>query len=386
MVLAPYRVMPEPEFARHHPTSESLFEGPRSKRMTLAEERAALETLGGRRVQLWHALVSWPTASARVLERLESEAKPEKLPRAELDRLSAASNAAEHAASADVFAQAMISDNGLVSSTVAWTVSWAESVERSQERDRYLRRVQRAQRAYEDARNRLVRRHLGLVAMVAHRFADNRMSLGDRMQEGALGLLTAIERFDVRRETRVSTYAVWWIRHHIRRALVNRGRTIRIPASLHRIYMKARAERPKLVSELGRDPTVHELAEAVAVDERRLAAARRAMELRDVGLDAPVSPTSSRCVAEVLPDPASDIDQRYDRQRSLVAASGALSSLDARSRQILERRFGLDGAKPTTLRELGERYSLSRERIRQLQNKALEALRSAVMEPASAAA
>lgn len=234
-------------------------------------------------------------------------------------------------------------------------------------------------RRYKRRRNEFLCANLRFVVSMASRYANHWMSLNDRVQEGNLGLLKAIERFDPSHGTRFSTYAAWWIRHHITRALVNRGRKIRIPAHLHRLFMKARTRRSQLRSELGRDPTTQELATALDVSPARLKDACEAMELRAVSLDSPADGTDARSFIDTLATTEDeDMDRILDKERNWEGVVHELPKLDERAQEILRHRFGLDESELFTLRTLGERYTLSRERIRQLQNRALSTIRDAL--------
>lgn len=242
------------------------------------------------------------------------------------------------------------------------------------------------QRAYVRARNRFVASNLRLVVSVAGRFSNDRMSIADRVQEGNLGLIDATERFDPEKGNRFSTYAVWWIRHHITRALVYRGRKVRIPANLHRTFMKARRAEPGVRARLGREPTVDEIAAEIDVSEDKLADAREAMELRGISLETRTDDGEGRTLADVLEAPPTpDVAEHLDESRHLAAAREAFEDLDPKARDILRHRYGLEGAEICTLRSLGERYSLSRERIRQLQKAALLELRQAIAPELAAA-
>jgi RNA polymerase sigma factor (sigma-70 family) len=232
-------------------------------------------------------------------------------------------------------------------------------------------------RRLRDARNEFACSNLRLVVRIAARHADERMSLADRVQEGNLGLLIAVSRFDPDRGFRFSTYATWWIRFAITRALVNRGRSVRIPAHLHAIFGKARQAEQSLRAELAHDPTDDELAAATGIPVEKLLDARAAMESRVVGLDDPDHDDGSgpaAFAAAVTPDHDAAIDDR----RNLDIAQDAFASLDPMERDIIEHRFGLQGTEVSTLSILGERHALSRERIRQLQNQALAKLRRVV--------
>jgi len=232
-------------------------------------------------------------------------------------------------------------------------------------------------RRLRDARNEFACSNLRLVVRIAARHADERMSLADRVQEGNFGLLIAVSRFDPERGFRFSTYATWWIRFAITRALVNRGRSVRIPAHLHAIFGKTRQAEQSLRAELAHDPTDDELAAATGIPVEKLLDARAAMESRVVGLDDPDHDDGygpAAFAAAVTPDHDAAIDDR----RNLDIAQDAFAALDPMERDIIERRFGLQGTEVSTLSILGQRHALSRERIRQLQNQALAKLRRVV--------
>lgn len=228
-----------------------------------------------------------------------------------------------------------------------------------------------------DARNAFACSNLRLVVRIASRHPDDRMSLADRVQEGNLGLLIAISRFDPERGFRFSTYATWWIRFAITRALVNRGRSVRIPAHLHAIFCKARQAEKSLRAELARDPTDEELAAVAGIPVEKLVDARAAMESRTVGLDDP-DHEDGGAFAVMAAGSSFDTDDAIDDRRNLDVAQGAFENLDPMERDILVHRFGLEGTEASTLSLLGERHALSRERIRQLQNQALAKLRHEV--------
>lgn len=243
----------------------------------------------------------------------------------------------------------------------------------------YVNRVKQARSALHAARNRFVCANLRLVVRVAQRYSRNRLSLPDLVQEGNLGLMKAVDRFDPDKGCRFSTYAAWWIRHAITRALVNRGRTVRIPAHLHNVFTKMQGAQRALAGELGRDPTCKEIAARIHVSTEKVELAREAMELRAVALDAPLTPNDTRSASEVLEDAesthwADDIDDL--RHSTLV--KNAITDLEPLERDIILHRYGLRDNGKLTLQKLGERHQLSRERIRQLQKKALGKLRRSV--------
>lgn len=232
-------------------------------------------------------------------------------------------------------------------------------------------------RRLRDGRNEFACRNLRLVVRIASQHADDRMSLADRVQEGNLGLLIAVSRFDPDRGFRFSTYATWWIRFAITRAMVNRGRSVRIPAHLHAIFGKVRRAEHALRAELAHDPTDEELSAATGIPLDKLLDARAAMDTRVVALDDP-DHDDSRGPAALASAVTPDHDAEIDDRRNLDVARGAFAVLDPMERDILEHRFGLEGAEASTLSHLGERHALSRERIRQLQNRALAKLRHVV--------
>ena len=241
----------------------------------------------------------------------------------------------------------------------------------------YVSRVRRASAGLRNARNRFARANLRLVVRIASRFQQNLLPLHDRVQEGNLGLMKAIDRFDPSRGFRFSTYASWWIKHAIRRAAVNRGRTIRLPAHLQATAAKVNRARITLRQSLEREPTPMEIAAEVELPVDKVEITIDAMGQRQVSLDSPVgSGDDARTVLETL----IDTDQRpledmVSDENDAAKLRGKLLSLASIEQDILRQRFGLDGATPRTLTEIGHQYDLSRERIRQLQQRALENLR-----------
>ncbi len=245
----------------------------------------------------------------------------------------------------------------------------------------YLAGVQDSAAALRAARNRFARANLRLVVRMANRLRGSGLSLTDLIQEGNLGLLKAVDRFEPERGFRFSTYASWWIRHTMRRAMVNRGRTVRVPQHLHTLAQKLSKTRRRLRGELGRNPYDAELAEAVGTTVDKVEAATRALATQPVSLDARVSSDDPRSVADILSVPEDQTPaERLDMLRAEEQMRAALLELAPMERDILRQRFGLDGEEPRTLAEIGEQYSLSRERIRQLQVLALEHMRRRMAE------
>lgn len=242
-------------------------------------------------------------------------------------------------------------------------------------------RVETAARAAHAARADFVKANLRLVISIARRFNHGRMSLADLVQEGNLGLMKAVERYDYRRGFRFSTYASWWIRHAISRALADKGREIRLPVHMIDAHHRLTKARRELTSKLGRAPTTEELAEATRMPADKVENMRRWVLEQSVSIDRPAGDEEGRTLAEVLVDPDRDevsptADLEMDALTSEVRSIlGELRPIEA---DILRQRFGLETEQELTLKEIGEKYNLSRERIRQLQEQALVKMRRAL--------
>jgi RNA polymerase primary sigma factor len=240
----------------------------------------------------------------------------------------------------------------------------------------YVGRVRRASTALRIKRNEFARANLRLVIRIAGRFKSSGLSLQDRVQEGNLGLMKAIDRFDPTRGFRFSTYGSWWIRHAIRRAIVNRGRTIRLPAHLQALGARTATARRELRHVLQREPTLCELAAAVQTPVEKVEIVLEAMSLRAVSLDARMGEHDDRCVGDLLTaEEELPPGEQLDLEDATRRLRGTLLTLAPMEQDILRQRFGLDGAQTRTLAEIGTQYALSRERIRQLQQRALDRVR-----------
>lgn len=248
---------------------------------------------------------------------------------------------------------------------------------------RLAKELERARRRLDASRNRLAEVNLRLVVMLAKSYRRSGVPFPDLVQEGNLGLMRAIDKFDYRVGTRFSTYAAWWIRQAVAREATRQRETVRMPFGLVDKRRRASRAARALAQNLGRAADADEVAEELGVTE---AQARRALESvpRSIPLHGHVSEEGDRAWDEVLTDegtPAIDEDV-VSRQRQ-AAARLVLDRLTPREQHILRRRFGLDGGgEEVTLREIGEELGLSRERIRQLESIALEKLRQALSEHA----
>ena len=234
--------------------------------------------------------------------------------------------------------------------------------------------AKRVEAGEESARTHLVDANLRLVVNVAKRYAAGGLSLLDMIQEGNLGLMQAVERFDWRRGYKFSTYATWWIRQAITRALSNDSRTVRLPVHVVESLRKIRKTAPELAARLEREPTPEELGRAVGIASARLTEIVRASRT-PVSLEQPVGEDGE----ETLSDFVEDADPVRPDGRVLCQGlqddiAAALETLPDRQREILELRFGLDGRESWTLDQIGAHFGLTRERIRQLQVEALRKL------------
>ncbi|MCE2391086.1 MAG: sigma-70 family RNA polymerase sigma factor [Proteobacteria bacterium] len=225
------------------------------------------------------------------------------------------------------------------------------------------------------AKNRFVRHNLKLVIRVAKDYRHMGVSFSDLIQEGNVGLIRAVEKFDPGRGFKFSTYAVWWIRQALVRAIQNDSRTIRIPSHLHDDLRRYRQASGRLVDELGRAPRSGELAEELGITPQRAKQLEQIVG-EPVSLEAEIPGTESRKLIDTLSDPeAPEVAEELDRSRLSTAVELSLGGLPRRLRDILRWRFGIGGAEPETLEQIGRRLGLSRERVRQLEQQALGLLR-----------
>ena len=245
----------------------------------------------------------------------------------------------------------------------------------------WLRRVQQANRAAADARNDFVKANLRLVVSIARRFNHGRMALADLIQEGNLGLIKAVERYDYKRGFRFSTYASWWIRHAISRALADKGREVRLPVHMIDAQHRLTKARRQLTAKVGREPTSEELAEATSMPLDKVEKMRSWLLEQSVSIDKPVGDDEGRVLGEVLEDPdreSASPTEGMEWEALTTEVRELLGDLRPIEADILRQRFGLGTEQELTLKEIGDKYNLSRERIRQLQEQALGKMRRAL--------
>ncbi|MBK1826918.1 sigma-70 family RNA polymerase sigma factor [Haloferula rosea] len=230
----------------------------------------------------------------------------------------------------------------------------------------------------EKAREHMIKANLRLVVKIAQDYSGYGVALADLISEGNIGLTKAVERFDPTRGAKLSSYAAWWIKQSIKRALANQGKTVRLPVHMVQKIARMRRIERMMAEVLGRQPTDEELSEETGIPRRKLSALRRASQ-RTTSLDAPINEGEAATYSDTIGDEnaASPLDV-LSLKNSADQLGELLELLDDRESRIIDARFGLNGKKPMNLEEIGRDFGLTRERIRQLQNKALEKMRFAL--------
>jgi RNA polymerase primary sigma factor len=229
-----------------------------------------------------------------------------------------------------------------------------------------------------DARTQMISANLRLVVKIAQDYSGYGLPLSDLISEGNIGLMKAVERFDPEKGGKLSTYAAWWIKQSIKRALANQSKTIRLPVHMVDKIAKMRRISSMLGEALGREPTDEELSEELGLPRRKLAMLKQASQ-RPTSLDAPINEGEATQYGEIIGDEAADNPLESLTDKNMHGElDDLLSVLDQRERRIIDERFGLNGKKPLTLEEVGREFGVTRERIRQLQNVALTKMRKAL--------
>ena len=225
------------------------------------------------------------------------------------------------------------------------------------------------------AREHMIKANLRLVVKIARDYEGIGLPLLDLISEGNIGLMKAVERFDPAKGGKLSTYGSWWIKQSIKRALANQSKTIRLPVHLVDKISKMRRMAMQLQEVLGREPTDEEIADELGITAGRVAQMRLA-SIRPASLDAPLGDDDSNNFSEIVQDEnATSPYENLEEKTVTGMLQEMVHTLDAREETILRYRFGLDGGTEKTLEEVGEKFGVTRERIRQIQNIALRKLR-----------
>ena len=352
------------------------------------EEFGAAEELERLEIGLWQTLLAFSQTRDLVLDILDSHTPNH----VELKALRGSGKSAKAFERAIVAASTTLrkidNDKLFIDDVLANVDRWATgtgsrgatpaSVMKSRAFAAWHREVKNSEHAVRRSRDAFVKANLRLVVSIARRYSHGRMALADIIQEGNLGLIKAVERYDFRRGFRFSTYASWWIRHAISRALADKGREIRLPVHMidaqHRL---AKASR-QLTGELGRVPTITELAEMTKIPIDKIEKMRSWSMDTAIPIDRPSGDDDGRSLSETLVDPDGDVSSPTDAlafEALTTELQQQLTELRPIEADILRQRFGLVTEQELTLKQIGDKYNLSRERIRQLQEQALEKLR-----------
>ena len=227
----------------------------------------------------------------------------------------------------------------------------------------------------EKAREKMITANLRLVVKIAQDYSNIGLSLLDLINEGNMGLMKAVERFDPSKGGKLSTYASWWIKQSIKRALANQSKTIRLPVHMVDRVTQIRRTTQQLSENLGRDPTDDELAEEMKIPVARITHLK-SVSKKPASLDSPINDEDGSSLGDVVPDAKSISPLENLQSKSIVGdVERVLASLEPREADIIRLRFGLEGRDPKTLEEVGEQIGITRERVRQLQEQAIRQLR-----------
>jgi RNA polymerase primary sigma factor len=233
-----------------------------------------------------------------------------------------------------------------------------------------LRLARQIKKGDAKAREKFIRANLRLVVSIAKTYVNKGLSFLDLVEEGNLGLLRAVERFDPSRKCRFSTYATWWIKQAIRRSIVNTAKTVRLPAYMVEVIAKLKSASTNLSQKLGREPAMAELAEALHVPPESIELLRRALAASATARPVSLDVIWSGGEFSIQPPEVAQTLSTVDSER----LQGLLSAINVREAEILRLRYGLRDGRPMTLKEIGQKLKLTRERVRQIEKESLRKL------------
>lgn len=234
--------------------------------------------------------------------------------------------------------------------------------------------AKRAEKDEQRARDKLISANLRLVVSIAKKYVGRGMSLLDLIEEGNIGLMRAVDKYDWRRGFKFSTYATWWIRQAITRAIADQARTIRIPVHMVETINRFNRTQRRMMQELGREPTPEEVAKELGIDESK---AREIIKVSQepTSLETPVGDEEDSHLGDFIADQGLQPDEQATRELLKVHLDEVLDSLSPREKRVLQLRFGLEDGKQRTLEEVGKEFGVTRERIRQIEAKAIRKLK-----------
>ncbi|PRQ07767.1 sigma-70 family RNA polymerase sigma factor [Enhygromyxa salina] len=369
--------------------------------MSAEQELEAATRIFGLRSAYWQTILSYPPFIDAIVTSIERQIDGEEVPSKELRAVRKTSRNLrdrETRAHKDAFDAAVLAltermldldTDNIVADQLATDVNAIEAgtrhglqLEVKPPRDgsrpfaAYAKDIRVAGRRLRSAKNAFVKANLRLVVSIARRFNHGRMPLQDLIQEGNIGLMKAVDRFDYRKGFRFSTYGSWWIRHAISRAIADKGRQVRLPVHMIDAYHKVNKARRELEAKFGREPTREELAKHTGLALSKIEKMGTMLVDNPISIDKPVSDDDGRRVGDFLEDENAETpgegleaDALNEQVKRLVSK---LRPIEA---DIIRKRFGLIDEDELTLKEIGGQYSLSRERIRQLQEQALGKIR-----------